>query len=62
MYASVIMYTNLSPSYNLLLREASASKKIDGFLMTKVNVVAKEKDKEQFTDVLLLLVAIKTIV
>ena len=54
------MYDKLS--YNLFLREACAGEQVDCFLVSKVNIIAKEKDEQQLTHILLLLIAIQTII
>ena len=56
------MYTTLASSYYLFLREACAREKVDCLLMTKVHIVTKEKDEEKFTDILLLLIAIQSVI
>ena len=45
-------------AHNLFFREVYRGKEIDCLLVTKVNVVAEQKDEDEFRDVLFLLVAV----
>ena len=42
----------------LFLREVYGGEKVDSLLMAEINVVAKQEDEDEFTDILLLLVPI----
>lgn len=48
--------------YNLFLGEPCASEEVDCLLVTKVNVITEQKNEEKFTDILLLLVAVQSVI
>lgn len=49
-------------TYNLLLRVFVGRQQINSFHVTKINVVSEKEDEEQFTDILLFLVSIQSLV
>lgn len=49
-------------TYNLLLRIFVGGQQVNSFHVTKINVMSEKEDEEQFTDILLFLISIQSLI